>query len=101
MRITTQAEMGANPQTTRQNFITAAIAKAGNIEAVEDKYGISESIIESWIDGTEREVIIDLTDEIDDPEIDDDMKDHIRKNIGLIKQSFKALNQAYIRWEDI
>ena len=43
-------QTGANPQTTRQNFIDAEVAKAGSMNAFEGKYGIGESVIETWVD---------------------------------------------------
>ena len=89
------AHTGANPQMTRQSFITAEVAKAGSIEALEGKYGIGESIVRAWINGTAEKDTIELLYQVHAASDNDGIKTEIAENICRISQALTRLDKAY------
>ena len=89
------AHTGANPQMTRQSFITAEVAKAGSIEALEGKYGIGESIMESWIDEQAWTDLTEYRSERFQEGVVPAEREDMNRNAKLIEQGLERLDKAY------
>ena len=82
---------------TRQNFIDAEVAKVGSMKALESKYGISESIIETWIDTRAWFDLNGAKLDLQEGRLNDDEAAQFKHNAKLITRGLNRLDRAYIK----
>ena len=82
--------------TARQAFIDAELAKVGNEMAiVENKYGITEKLVQDWINGTVQESLEKLKDVVKDQDNELDDIRMLRRQNDMMKRGISRLDVAF------
>ena len=95
-RFQTQTGSTDTGATARQAFIDAELAKVGeDMAIVENKYGITEKLIQYWINGTVQEALEKLKDVFKDQDNTLDDYRRLRRQNDMMKRGIDRLDVAF------